>query len=95
MALTYTTDLLHTIDLAWTWPKEIAGGDIHCICYINGLVQGRRNSNALALELRLSCTNPSIWEHLCFERITFEYNILRDFIYQGVSISISLGYGFI
>ena len=27
---------------------------------IDGLVQGRRNSIANALELRLSCTNPSI-----------------------------------
>ena len=27
--------------------------------YINGLVQGRRNSIANALELHLSCTNPS------------------------------------
>ena len=26
----------------------------------NGLVQERRNSSALAMELRLSCTNPSI-----------------------------------
>ena len=25
---------------------------------INGLVQERRNSSALAMELRLSCTNP-------------------------------------
>ena len=35
-------------------------------CYIEGLVQKRRNSSALAMELRLSCTNPSIsfgpWE---------------------------------
>ena len=29
--------------------------------YINGLVQERRNSSALAMELRLSSTNPSIW----------------------------------
>ena len=29
--------------------------------HIDGLVQGRRNSSALAMELRLSCTNPSIW----------------------------------
>ena len=29
-------------------------------CYIEGLVQKRRNSSALAMELRLSCTNPSI-----------------------------------
>ena len=28
--------------------------------HIDGLVQERRNSSALALELRLSCTNPSI-----------------------------------
>ena len=28
--------------------------------YINGLVQERRNSNVLAMKLRLSCTNPSI-----------------------------------
>ena len=29
--------------------------------HIGGLVQERRNSIANALELRLSCTNPSIW----------------------------------
>ena len=28
---------------------------------VDGLVQERRNSSALALELRLSCTNPSMW----------------------------------
>ena len=28
---------------------------------IDGLVQERRNSSALALELRLSCINPLIW----------------------------------
>ena len=28
--------------------------------YLDGLVQKRRNSIANALELRLSCTNPSI-----------------------------------
>ena len=35
----------------WSWVPD----------YINGLVQERRNSIADALELRLSCTNPSIW----------------------------------
>ena len=30
-------------------------------CHINGLVQERRNASALAMELRLSCTNPSAW----------------------------------
>ena len=29
--------------------------------HIDGLLQERRNSIALAMELRLSCTNPSIW----------------------------------
>ena len=29
--------------------------------YIDGLVQERRNSSALAMELRLSSTNPSIY----------------------------------
>ena len=28
--------------------------------HFDGLVQERRNSSALAMELRLSCTNPSI-----------------------------------
>ena len=28
---------------------------------VNGLVQERRNSSALALELHLSCTKPSKW----------------------------------
>ena len=30
--------------------------------HIDGLMQERRNSSALAMELRLSCTNPSIWD---------------------------------
>ena len=35
--------------------------------HIDGLVQERRNSTANALELRLSCTNPSIsWRHYVF-----------------------------
>ena len=29
--------------------------------HIDGLMQERRNSSALAMELLLSCTNPSIW----------------------------------
>ena len=31
------------------------------LAHIDGLVQERRNSSALTMELRLSCTNPSIW----------------------------------
>ena len=29
--------------------------------YVDGLLQERRNSSALAMELRLSCTNQSMW----------------------------------
>ena len=36
--------------------------------YIDGLMQERRNSIANPLELRLSCTSPSIWTfRLCFQ----------------------------
>ena len=39
--------------------------DMHCILifeemYVEGFVQERRNSIANALELHLSCTNPSM-----------------------------------
>ena len=30
--------------------------------YVDGLVQETRNSSALAMELRLSCTNPSLYD---------------------------------
>ena len=43
---------------------NISSGIIRTIAvfqaHIDGLVQERRNSSALAMELRLSCTNPSI-----------------------------------
>ena len=35
---------------------------------IDVLVQERRNSIADALELRLSCTNPSAWSYEIFQR---------------------------
>ena len=31
--------------------------------HTDGLVRERRNSSVLAMELRLSCTNQSIWYH--------------------------------
>ena len=39
------------------------------MAYIDGLVQERRNSIANALELRLSCTNPSIWPHIIWTNV--------------------------
>ena len=38
--------------------KYITRGFDNCSQQIDGLVQERRNSNALAMELRLSCFNP-------------------------------------
>ena len=39
--------------------------DFHALWFyeVDGLVQERRNSISNALELRLSCTNPSKWKH--------------------------------
>ena len=37
------------------WAKE---GEIYL--HVDGLVQERRNSSALAMEFRLSCINPSM-----------------------------------
>ena len=41
--------------------------------YIDGSVQERRNSITNALELRLSCTNPSIWCQTNFHVISWKY----------------------
>ena len=41
------------------WRSGVAYSD-----YPDGLVQEGRNSSALAMELRLSCINPSIWSRL-------------------------------
>ena len=38
--------------------------------YVDGLVQERRNSIANALELRLSCTNPSMYVSMCEWKLT-------------------------
>ena len=50
---------------------------------INGLVQERRNSIANALELRLSCTNPSIWYGWSFTTLNIRYKQRTS---QGMSI---------
>ena len=47
---------------AWnTFNLVVHSGTIADGAYIDGLVQERRNSSALAMELRLPCTNPSIY----------------------------------
>ena len=49
----------------WALVCIIAGWQIGTIVQtdddIDGLVQERRNSSALAVEFNLSCTNPSTW----------------------------------
>ena len=37
--------------------------------YRDGLVQERRNSSALAMELQLSCTNPLTYTCTCFDKL--------------------------
>ena len=59
------TDWLQNDDTHPTLSDKLTG-------YISGLVQERYNSIADALELRLSCTNPSPSIQLC--TIALEYN---------------------
>ena len=50
-----------------------------CRLHIDGLVQVRRNSSALTMELRPSCTNPSMYESFrselpwCFTESVYDY----------------------
>ena len=50
---------------------------IHQSEHCNGLMQERRNSIANALELRLSCTNPSIRDHVAYPTGSFAVTRLR------------------
>ena len=53
---------------------------------IDGLVQERRNSSALAMELRLFCTNPLIWWPSLYDghhSITMIWNFHRIWIVTG------------
>ena len=54
----------HTDLLEWWRFKSLRPSDAHIhskiICHFDGLVQERCNSSALAMELRLSCIEPSI-----------------------------------
>ena len=46
---------------------------LQTVRYIDGLVQERRNSSALAMELRHACTNLSIWR--AFENIVCQLSV--------------------
>ena len=73
------------IDVVWVDPSEYKIGQIHyfflpCTNHIDGLVQERHNSIALAMELCLSCTNPSICNIYVFlDHIIMRFNWNMDF----------------
>ena len=46
--------------------------------HIDGLASERRDSSALAMELRVSCTNPSIWRRLTCSISQQHYWLLRE-----------------
>ena len=59
--------------------------------HIDGLVHERRNSIANALELRLYCTNPSIWDmniKITYPAKVCDNTIAQPWICYGSSISI-------
>ena len=64
----------------WVLIHLFSQGNIHvytCHCvYIDGLVQERRHSSALAMELCISCTNPSICIWVWLYRGTFFHILL-------------------
>ena len=47
-------------------------------CHISGWVHERRNSTAFAMELCLSCINPSIWGLFCEFKFWSLFYIVRD-----------------
>ena len=57
-------------------PNRTQSNDVH----IDGLVQGRRNSSAIALELRLPCMNPLIYYgiyHTCSFSFGLYWSVFR------------------
>ena len=70
--------------------KERTACAFHGIQFISGLMQEKRNAIANALQLRLSCTNPSIcekWTSLGPSN-EMDYGVLHvDFRLQFVSLS--------
>ena len=50
---------------------------VYAIYHVDGLVQERRNCNALAMELRLSCTNPSKYAQLYYLRPVLAFGYCR------------------
>ena len=59
------TECWITSEIYTTFPQLLSDSNWGRVIWIryhfDGLVQERRNSSALAMELRLSCTIPSVW----------------------------------
>ena len=53
----------------------------------DGLVQEKRISSALAMELRLSCTNPSKWEFYVEICRSSPYILRQNSIFVGILIN--------
>ena len=71
-------------NMSWDQIKEYGKGTNN-----DGLVQERRNCSALAMELRLSCTNPSIYQFFaeintahCWSWPGTRYNSLCVLVWQ-------------
>ena len=78
---------LITVEVPWRWNETIL--------YFNGLVSERRNSIANALELRLSCTKPSICVYfkLLHKHYWHVEHITDSFAITQVEIVITIAWG--
>ena len=77
----YVTYIFFDNKIMWT-PLVCPKTMVACLqTHIDGLMQERRNSVANALELRLSCTNPSIWaKHKCDISLFSDIDLLRPYL---------------
>ena len=71
--------------LYWKCPLSNILSYVYVYRQIDGLVQERCNSSALAIELRLSCnsTNPSIW---LYAKLPYELSLNIKIIFPGIGI---------
>ena len=82
----FTVDLLSLIYLQWRL-HTINGTRHMSIHDFDRLVQERRNSSALAMELRLSCINPWVWSFCCHRLEIISYHTFKsNFVGPAISI---------
>ena len=75
----------------WKLPLSETKSWSSYILYIDGLVQDRRNSSASAMELRLSCTNPSIYVwwmlYVKYALLLYAIDVVLTLSYWGAETS--------